>query len=913
MSPLKYNSPPTARWLLRKAIPHAYLEEFLGDLDEVYQERIETMGVAYAKLMYWLDAFHLMLGFSSRRQFKLKYQHSMLFKSTVKIAWRHALRQKQFTFLNVVGLTLGIATTITIGLYVHDELTHDTFHTHADRIYRVNQPLIWGNWDEQFSSTGPNVAIALREEVHEFEQVTRIYAPGEQTVNAPRPDKELHPITERRFYSVDSNFFDVFTFAFLKGEAAAAIKEPQSMVITETTAKRYFGSIDVLGKTIDVKQTDGTWQSFKITGVLADIPPRSHLQFDFLVSSSSYQTFLQQHEWKWIFSAFSTYVLVKEDTDIDFITKKIQSIPPKWAAATTEKIFNKSFEEYTKGKPWRLYLQPLREIYFSGEPSYHRFGPTGHPQFARLFGGVGVLVLLLCCINFMNLSTARSAHRAKEVGIKKVMGSLKQSLVRQFVVESFLYVFASTLCACLIVQLFLPGFNNIAEKHIELIPYLLDSKFLAGLVAFVLALSLLAGSYPAFYLSAFTPIETLKGKISNGFKGKNLRNTLVVFQFTMSITLIICTVFVQKQLSYTSSLDLGFSNDNILQIHNIEQLGTKGEVLKTKLKTNPVFTHVGKSYGLPPYIREGEQYKAFGPNTEIIEINNLRATEDYIALLDLEFVAGRNFDPQRVNDKHTVILNEAAVKALGWGARESYAHDSPIGKYVVQAFDQEHELEVIGVVQDFNYHDLKEKINPLMIVHPENDWFWNYGQGPSYISVRLDASAIQGREDIQSVIESVKKELSILDNTIPFDYSFMDEGFNDAFSTETRMATVLNIFTFMALTIACLGLFGLSAFSAERRLKELGIRKVLGASVSELILLFSTEFTRLIIIAIAIASPLAYFLVDAWLTDFVYRTPITFIVFLTVIAATFGVALLTISYQSVVAANNNPVNTLKNE
>jgi putative ABC transport system permease protein len=912
MSKPKYHPPAAARWLLNKLIPSHYLEEFLGDLDEVYEQRIEMKGKVHAKLMYWLDAFHLMSGFSSWRHFKFQLCQPMLFQSTMKIAWRNALRQKQFSFLNVVGLTLGIAVSLTIGLYVHDEITYDSFHAHADRIYRVNQPLIWGNWDEQFSSTGPNVAIALREEMHDFEQVTRIYAPGDQTVNAPLPGKELHPITERRFYAVDSNFFDVFTFKFLKGDPTTAVNEPQRMVITATTATRYFGSIDVLGKTIDVKQPDGTWQSFEISGVLADIPSRSHLQFDFLVSISSYKTFIQQHEWKWIFTAFSTYVLVKEGTDIDFVTKKIQSIPPKWAAATTQRIFNQSFDEYTKGKPWRLYLQPLREIYFSGEPSYHRFGPTGHPQFVSLFGGVGVLVLILCCINFMNLSTARSAHRAKEVGIKKVMGSVKQSLVYQFVLESFLYVLASTLCACVIVQLFLPGFNHIAAKYIDLIPYLSDPRFLGVMVVFVLMLSLLAGSYPAFYLSAFSPIETLKGKVSNSFRGKNLRNALVVFQFTISITLIICTVFVQKQLSFTSSLDLGFSNDNILQIHNIEQLGPKGDVLETKLKTNPLFTHVGKSYSLPPYIQEGEQYRAFGPNTEVIEINNLRATEDYIALLDLEFVAGRNFDPRRLNDKHAVILNEAAVKALGWGSPESYTHDSPIGKYVVQAFDQQHELEVIGVVEDFNYHDLKEKINPLMIVHPDNDWFWNYGQGASYISLRLNGS-VQQRGQLQTVIESVKKELAILDDTIPFDYSFMDEGFNDAFKAETRMASVLNIFTIMALTIACLGLFGLSAFSAERRVKELGIRKVLGASVSELVLLFSREFTLLIGIAIVIASPLAYLLVDAWLSDFVYRTPITWSVFVAVIVSTFFVALLTISYQSLTAAKMNPANTLKNE
>lgn len=906
------NKPPSlADWLMSIFVDDVYHEEFFGDLHELYEQRILEKGKFYAKLMYWFDSFHLLFGFSSFRVFRIK-NNNMMFRSMFKIAWRTAIRQKQFTLLNVLGLTIGIATCLIIGLYVYDEMTYDRFHSKGDRIYRINQPLIWGNWDEQFASTGPNVAIALREDAPEFEEVTRIQSLGEQTLNAPSFGKEFNPITESAYFAVDSNFFKVFSFAFLQGDPNTCLSKPMSMVITAETATRYFGTQDPLGKSIDVKQKDGTWKSYSITGVLANLPRKSHLQFDILVSLSSFNETLKRDEWKWIYTAFATYGLVKEGTDIQSLSNKIQAIPPKWAAPTTERIFNQTFAEYTKGKPWTLYLQPLKQIYLSDAPSHHRFGPTGNPQFVNIFSAIGVLVLVLCSINFMNLSTARSSNRAKEVGIKKVMGTGRSSLIRQFIFESILFVISSTLLALGVVTLSLGAFNVIAEKNIEISAYLTDPLFLGAIILFILLLGGLAGSYPAFYLSSFRPIETLKGKASAGFKGKGIRNGLVVFQFTISIALIICTAFVQKQLSYTSSLDIGFAKDNILQIHKVEQLGLNSEVLKNKLAGNPAVAQIAKSYGIPPNVQEGERYKAFGSDA-IVDISNLRVDEDYLSLLGVQFIVGRNFDPERINDKYGVILNEEAVKILGWGTREDFATDSPVGKFVVQAFENEKKLEVIGVVKDFNFNSVRQRIEPLMILHNQNDWFWNYGLGPSFLSVRLNPEAVRNSKDLQVVIEDVKKEMASIDESVPFEYSFMDQEFENTFRTEIRMSLILNIFTFMALLIACLGLFGLAAFSAEQRTKELGIRKVLGAKVSELVVLFSSEFTKLILISILLASPIAYFLVDRWLSDFAYRTPIDIWVFIVTTLGALLIAIITIAYQSLSAARANPTETLRSE
>jgi len=909
----KSKAPSLANWLASRFIGDMYQEEFFGDLEEIFEDRLQSKGAFYAKLMYWVDALHLLKGFATKNLFRTQNNNTIMIRSMFLIAWRNALRQRQFTVLNILGLTLGITACLLIGIYVHDEMSYDNFHTKGDRIYRVNQPMIWNTWDEQFASTGPNVAVALREDIPEFEEVTRIVNMFEQIVKYTDVQGNTQSFREDKLYTAEGNFFEVFSFDFLQGDPETALIEPYSVVMTKEAATRYYGSEDAIGKNLEIKRNDGGWDTYTIKGVIADLPGNSHLQFDVLLSLSSYQKSMDKNDWLWTWTGFSTYGLVREGVDIALLTDKIQAIPPKWAALTTQSSFNQTYEEYTAGRSWKLYLQPLKDIYLAAEPSSHRFGPSGNPQFIKIFSAIGFLIILLSSINFMNLSTARSANRAKEVGIRKLLGSERNAIIKQFIFESVFFVAASTIFALLLVQLTINGFNLIVDKQLELLPYLANPLFIGSLLLFVILLGVLSGSYPAFYLSSFMPIETLKGKISVGFKGKGIRNGLVIFQFAISIVLIICTFFVQKQLSYTSSLDLGYDKSNILQIYNVEQMDFAPEVLKTKLSNNTAFSNIGISYALPPNIHVADDYAVAGPDNPPVAIYNFRAEEDYIDLLGLEFIAGRNFDPERITDKYGLILNQEAVKALGWGTVDSYETDSPIGKLIVQSFESEGELPVIGVVKNFNYNTVRQKIEPLIIVHHQNDKVWNYGGGAAYLSLRLSPDAINNSADLQVAIETVRKEIALLDPSVPFEYSFMDQDFESTFRAEQRMGSALNILTSMALIIACLGLFGLAAFSAEQRLKELGIRKVLGAKVSQLVLLFSSEFSKLVGLAILVAAPLAYLIVDYWLDDFAYRTPIELWVFVVAAASPLILSLLTISFQSIKAAYMNPVESLKDE
>ncbi|MEJ0034144.1 MAG: ABC transporter permease [Bacteroidota bacterium] len=899
-----------AKKLLNKYVGTSVREEFFGDLEESYEDRRASKGKFVADVFYLFDALHLIYGFSSTTS-KYPTRHAMFTGNMFRIAWRNAIRHKQFTILNLLGLTIGIATCLAIGLYVYDESTYDTFYPKGDRIYRVNYPMIWGDWNTQFASTGPGVAEAMIEDIPDFEQVARMYNPGESTIriNGDQPNT----FVESNFYWADSNVFKIFDFPFIAGDPATALTKPNGVVVTQRTAQRYFGNDDPMGKLIEWKVNDSTYTSYTVTGVMADIPKKSHIDADAFASLYSIPMFKTGSS-TWIWTIYTTYGLVKEGTDIAALREKMQLLPPKWAAATTQKVFNQDFNSWTKGKPWTLYLQPLREIYLGGAPwpAWHRYGPSGNPQFVVIFSVIGILVLALSCINFMNLSTARSGTRAKEVGIRKVLGSDKIILVRQFIVESTLFVLVATVAALGLTQLSLGAFNLVADKQLDLFAQFSDIRFIGILIAFVIALGVLAGSYPAFYLSAFRPAETLKGKVRAGFKRSMVRNSLVVFQFTVSIALIICTFFVQKQLSYAGNLNVGVVKDNVLQLQYMEQLRDVN-ALKNKLEGNSEFTHVALSHSIPPNVWEGDRYKAEGPNPAVVDLSYLRCDEQYLPLLGVEFLVGRDFDPTNAADKHKIILNETAVKTLGWGTRDQWANDSPLGKHVVQAFGEESKLEVIGVVKDFNFNPVKDKILPLLIMHNDNDLHWSYHSGPLFLSMRINSAAIESNDDLQEIIDKVRADVKSIDPSAIFQYTFMDEAFDNSFRTERRMGVILNLFTALAVIIACLGLFGLSAFSAEQRLKELGIRKVMGAKVYELVVLFSSEFTKLVGIAILLATPIAWFFADKWLSSYAYRTPINAWVFIVAALSALAIAAITISYQAIAAARTNPVETLRNE
>jgi putative ABC transport system permease protein len=884
-----------------------------GDLMELYDGRVAEIGKRKADLFLLRDVT-LLFRPSIIKPVSGTYRMNAygMLKNMFKISWRNALRQRQFTVLNVLGLTIGIAATIIIGLFVYQENTFDNFHINNAKIFRVNQSDIWGDWTDQISTTGPNVGTALKEDIPELEGVTRVLSLGDQTVKLEDSEGKWTSFRQKKFYAIEENFFQFFSFPFVVKTDENMLVEPFSMILTESSLKKYFGKeiepADALEQVVEVKDWDGTWQTFIVRGVVKDSPQNSHMDFDILVSLESYDELMEIHGWKWIWNAFTTYVMIQDDVNMAYLHEKIQELPAKWAAPTTERIFNQTVEEFTGGFPWKLALQPLDEIHTSGFPA-NQLGPTGNPLFIKIFAAIGLLVLILSAINFMNLSTAKSTRRSKEVGIRKVMGSQRHLIFSQFILESIMYVFFSAVLAIVLVTFVLPYFNSLTDSDLEFVSYLSNPQFYLMGILFVLVLGFLSGSYPAIYLSSFQPIQSLKGVTGNKLKGNFIRNGLVVFQFTISIALIVCTIFVQKQVSYASNLDVGFAKDNILQIHNIEQMGFDTEVLKSKLSSNPAFSEVAKSFGIPPNVFSGDRYKTL-KDDNVVQLRNIRVDDDYLNLLGLDFVAGRNFDKQITTDKYKVIINVEAVKLLGWSLN---GDQSPIGQNIKMASGDENAFEVIGVVQDFNFNSLKEGILPLIIIHHLNDEVWDYGFGLSYYSMRLNPSSVSSGSELRAIIEEVKNDIHSIDASIPFEYSFMDQEFDKTFRFEQNAAVQMNIFTLMAMVIACLGLFGLAAFSAEQRTKELGIRKVLGAKVFQIVVNFSSEFAKLILVSSLIACPLAYFLVRSWLSDFEYQTPIDLLVFILTAAGALTIALLTISFQSVSLANQNPVKALRSE
>lgn len=831
-----------------------------------------------------------------------------MLRNMFTIAWRSALRNKQFSMLNILGLSIGITASLLIGLYVLDEMSYDNFHEKGDRIYRINQSMVWGDWNDKFGSTGPNLAVALRSDVPEFQEVTRLQSPGRQLISYQPDGGDIVSFRERGLFIAEQNFFNIFSFPILKGSPDQALLNPLSVVITEEIALKYFGDEEPIGKTLKIDAERGESRSFIVTAVIANLPANSHIRFDMLTSMSSYPN-IKRREYQWMWTTFGTYGLVQPGTNIQALTAKIQKIPPKWAGV---RALGKTFDEFVDGKEWKLWVEPIGDVYMNSSASGNRFGPSGDRVYVQIFGSVGLLILLLSSINFMNLSTARSANRAKEVGIRKTLGSPKKALVRQFIFESVMFVLVSTIIAIVATEVSLGAFNTLANTSLSLNDQLIDPSFIALLGGFILLLGIATGSYPAFYLSSFNPTEVLKGKLSTGFKGKSVRNGLVVFQFTITIALIICSMFVHKQLDYAAKENLGFDKDNILQIHNIELLNDiNKETFQTLLKSNIVFEQIGLSDAVPPDIWGEDNYRpADDMENKGINLNRLRATEEYLNLLDLDFSIGRSFDKSLETDKYKIILNETAVRDLGWGIKENYTEDSPIGKQITFVDSNEAiNFEVIGVVKDFNFNSVKYEIGPLLIVHDDNDRMWESGR--DFISIRLDKDFVQTASDLAVLLEDVESKLSDVNPRVPFEYSLMDQNFEAHFRTEQQMGQVLNLFTTMALCIACIGLFGLAAFSAEQRKKELGVRKVLGASVYRLMYVFTAKFTLLVLIALLIASPLAYLFVENWLTNFAYKTPITPFVFLMAAVGSLILAWLTVGFQSLRAASRNPVEVLR--
>ena len=822
-----------------------------------------------------------------------------MLKYSLLLFIRNIVRQKLFSFINLLGLTVSIASTVLLYLYVSHEFSYDKFHNDVDRIYRVNQTFIWGeNNTNQFASTGPGVAYALKEELPEVELITSIHTPGNFIVSYVTPSKEVIAFEEDRIFAADSNFFKMFNFPLIKGDPESVFDQANTIVLTESTAKKYFGDADPIGKLMRFDQSGGKEQkTYEVTGVVEDTPDNSYIEFDMLISMKGFPAVLRT--WSWVWTQLETYVRLAPNTNVATVREKLSKIPEKHTAATLQNAFNTTWDEYIKsGKKWELFLQPMTSIHLPEGTVMNRLNDAGNITVIYSFIGAAIFITLLSCINFMNLSTAQFTRRLKEASVRKILGQGKKQLSLSYFLEAVAFCLIALVAAIGLTQLLLPSFNWITEKSLQL-NLLSDPNLLLSLGGLVLLMAVVSGSYPAFFLSSFHPVEAIKGKVRIGNEGKAFRNGLVVFQFCVSIVLIICTAIVFQQLKFVSEKEIGFDRENLLVINHAGVLKT-GESITNEVLAVPGVANSTLCASVPPRLWNGDSFGIKEKSDLRLNINFTNADEQYIPTLDIHLKLGRNFTKDNAGDASGVIVNEALVKRIGWPVDESV-----LGKIITY---ENAEYKIIGVVSDFNYWSLINPIEPMAIFHIKSLEFFYSDE--KQLVLRMESLSEESWEKTIASIHGIWKKHA---GDTPFDYYFVDQAFAEAFKSQQQFGKVLTIMASLAIMIAALGLLGMIIYALEQRTKEIGIRKVSGASVWDILKLISQGYTKLIFVAFVLGAPFSYWLMQKWLSDFAYRiTPSLWIFALTGLC-TLLVAILITSYHSVKAALTNPVDVLKDE
>lgn len=812
---------------------------------------------------------------------------------------RNLKRQKLFSAINLLGLTVSIVGTLLIYLYVRFELSYDTFHKHAERVYRVNQTFIWGERnDHQFASTGPGVAHAIKEELPEVELITSIHTPGNFLVSYTNSKNEVIAFEQENVLAADSNFFAMFNFPLVEGSQQQALSIANTLVMTESIAKKYFGTEKALGKLMRVG-TGEEARTYEVTGVLKDLPDNSYIQFEMLLSMESFPAVERMH-WSWVWTQLETYIRLAENTNVDNTRLKMAGIPRKHAEETLQRAMHMSYDDYIKsGKKWELFLQPLTGIHLPNEVVYNRINrEVGNIKIIYSLIGAAAFIVLLSCINFMNLSTAQFTRRVKEASIRKILGLKRTELSAYYFVEAFFFTSLALLLSIALIQVLLPAFNYVTGKSLELNLFT-DTSLIISLLALITLMSILSGSYPALFLSRFNPVEGIKGKLRTGREGRSFRNALVILQFSISILLILCTGVVFQQLNYVSQKDLGFSKENLVVLKGAERVSDP-EALAKAAHQLPGVIESSLCTSLPPSVYGGETFRAEGQNTNF-PLNFATADDRFLPTLGITLAWGRNFEEGNAADNNKVMLNETAVKRIGWALDES-----TIGKRIAI---EETFFEVVGIVKDFNYWTLQAPIEPLGIFHHRNSTLSPY-EPKKYIVMKVD---IQNSESWAATLGALDNLWKAHGRDLPFQYEFVDEAFDATFKEQHEFGQALTLIASLAILIACLGLLGMIVYSLEQRTKEIGIRKVSGASAFNILVLIARSYTKLIAISFVISAPLSYWLMQQWLSDFAFRITPSPVLYALVGLSTFAIAILITSYHSIKASMQNPVDVLRDE
>ena len=802
-----------------------------------------------------------------------------MIKNYFKIALRNLKRNKAFSFINIFGLAIGLTSFMLIAVFVLNELSYDKYPAQAKNMYRVILS-VTGNGD---IAAYPMVDVAVGEGMKnafpEIKATTRL-ASAQDFIKFN--DKQFK---EKQLAFDDSNFLQLFSIPLVEGDITTALVQPNSMVISKAFAKKYFGNEEALGKSLSVG-TGG--DLYKVTGVIDEVPENSHFHFDAFLSLASRH--LTRKTWSNI--GFFTYLLLNKNTDPKKLESKFPQLVAEHVVPEIQHDMGVSLAEAKKSiNTFVFSLQPLTDIHLYSHTKYE-MEPNGDIQYVYIFSALALFILLLACVNFTNLSTARAVKRAREVGIRKVLGSLKQQLIIQFLTESVLLTFLSMLIAFGLLFLILPYFNQVANRQIPF-SFFTSYQSILVMISLVFITGIVAGIYPSFFLSSFNTIKVLKGSSSKGSQKNVLRSSLVVFQFFVSIALIIATIVVYQQLYFMQNKNLGYDKEQVLFLPDARLLGKNQDAFKQQLSENKNVVAASISRSVPglPFMDGTEIYpKNENGNGKEIHANIYHVDEDYLKTLGIRVVSGRNFSKDFPTDSSAVVINQAMVRELGWSG------ENPIGKTIVRS--GQHEFKVIGVVADFNYASAKQQIAPLMMMLGNN-----YGG----LVIKINTGNVKG------FLSDLKKQWADFNPEGPLSYSFLDDNFAKLYASEIRTQQIFTAFAIIAIIIASLGLFGLSAFVTEQRTKEIGIRKVLGASVESVLLLVSKEFLLLVGIAFIISVPVTWWAMHVWLQDFAYRIHIAWWVFVVAGIIAILISALTISFQAIKAAVANPVKSLRSE
>ena len=811
----------------------------------------------------------------------------------IKIGFRNLSKNLQFTLINVLGLAMGIACCLLILLYVADERGYDQNWPDAGRIYRMSLERIYPDRRTGYAIVPPSYAQSVQLECPEVEAAVRLANFNNGGVTIFKVGDRI--FEEKNVLAADSTFFQVFKIPLFEGSSDKALTDPDGLVLTESTARRYFGKTDVVGRTIQIPGENHP-KDHPVTAVCADLPESAHFQFDLLLPTKGV-AFLEGTNH--ISFAANTYFLLNPGASAERMEARFQGIVEKYAAGEIQRNFGSSWEAFKNaGNGYHYYLTHLSDIHLHSNLE-GELKPPGNASMVHIFSLIAFFILLIACVNFMNLATARSTERAREVGIRKALGSERRQLVGQFLLEAMMVSLSAALLSLILVALALPAFNHLANKNLQMSDYLSWASGL-GILGFALAIGLLAGLYPAGVLSSFKPMEVLKGKFSTHGRGVTLRNGLVVFQFSISIGMIVATMVVFQQLNFISNKQLGFQKDHVITLQNTDFLREKTEAFKQEVLRIPGTLAIGGANTLP-----GEP-NYFGISFKKPERNETvtgRGTivdDHYVQAMGMELAAGRSFSKD-FNDSLSVVLNERAVHDLALGAQ-------PVGQHLVMPgsfFDPKEGdvmFTVVGVVKDFHFQSLHENIVPLFFVHNR------VAQGTDHsMAIRVEPARFQG------FIKEIEQRWKAFLPDQPFHYSFLDADLDALYTAEKRQQQLFGLFALLAVFIACIGLLGLAAYTTQQRTKEIGIRKVLGASVAGITRLLAKDFLKLVLFALTIASPLAYYCMQKWLADFAYRIDIQWWVFAVAGLAAVAIAFLTVGFQSAKAALADPMKSLRSE